>query len=65
MSTLDYPMIRATDRCPLCTGRKPRDTFVCWPCFRLHGFRYGPSSVIKRELDDAETALAAKEGVRS
>ena len=60
MSTLDYPLIRATAKCPLCTARKPTGNLVCWPCFRALGFRHGVNAVHARRLDDAERILESK-----
>ncbi len=57
---IDNENVRASNRCPLCEGYKEIGLISCWPCYRLHGLRYGnplAEAKIERanEIDRYET----------
>lgn len=38
---IDNENLRGSNRCPLCEDEKAIGLVTCWPCYRLHGLRYG------------------------
>jgi hypothetical protein len=56
--TIDHPRTREDRTCPICDLDKPIGIFVCWPCYRLHGMRYGNPTVASI-IDAREVALRA------
>ena len=38
---VDYPRVRSSSVCPLCSGRKETGLVACWSCYRAYGLRYG------------------------
>jgi hypothetical protein len=38
---IDNENVRLSNRCPLCEGYKEIGLVTCWPCYQLHGLRYG------------------------
>ena len=53
MAGNDHPNLRSFPICCLCQQPKEAALLVCWPCYRLHGLRYG-NPEIEARLDAAE-----------
>ena len=58
VTTPDYPHLRRLAVCPCCERVKQPGCVVCWPCYRLHGFKYGPDKAVTAKLVEAEKAAA-------
>lgn len=56
VTTTDYPSLRRLASCPCCKRVKQAGCIVCWPCYRLHGFKYGADKHIEVALRAAEIA---------
>jgi hypothetical protein len=38
---MDYPQVRSSTICPLCSAHKEAGLAACWSCYRSYGLRYG------------------------
>ena len=56
MITLDNPLVRASDLCPLCDGLKPVGLVACWSCYRGADMRNG-NAVAEQRIARREAAL--------